>query len=90
MGQMGPTPEEQRALGQQSKGSGSHPPSQALGIIDYSLNPFAYQNFKQPAPPANKVISKIKILSSPLPAAYPFSSVICLLAISLLIREEEQ
>lgn len=67
-------PEEQRALGQQSRGSGSRPPRQALGIIDYSSQLFAYQNFKQPAPLANKVISKIKVLSSPhLLAAYPLS-----------------
>lgn len=33
-------------------------------ITDYSSQPFACQNFKQPAPPENKVISKIKTLSS--------------------------
>lgn len=58
-----PTPEEQGVW--QSKGRGSRPLRQALGIIDYSWHPFAYQNFKQPASPANKVISKIKLLSSP-------------------------
>lgn len=37
MGWVEPSPEEQRALGQRSKGSGSCPSRQDLGIIDFSL-----------------------------------------------------
>lgn len=64
----GPTPHRQRAPGQL-------PSRHALGITDYSSQAFAYQNFKQPAPPAHKVISKIKILSlSPSCLQFLFSS----------------
>lgn len=58
------------SLGPRSRGRAG--PSQMRGgISDYSSQPSAYRNSKQPAPCTNKVISKIKTPGSPGPCRPP-------------------